>query len=193
MLRPAIGGELCLDLGMFQEELMKTISRVVIGLGLLLGSGVCAMANIVWTLNDVYLQYPHGGGINEVAGYFVTDNTVDTIENYSIAVTGPETEGTFTATQMVDAYLPGTIGIANPGFTEYVDLYLASDLTSAGGTVDISSGYDCPGCGVLLVGNGYTPTVTGVAETPEPSTIPFLGAGVLLMGIVLRRKLIPAS
>jgi hypothetical protein len=35
--------------------------------------------------------------------------------------------------------------------------------------------------------------VTGVAETPEPSTIPFLGAGVLLMGIVLRRKLIPAS
>jgi PEP-CTERM motif len=181
---------------------MKFVSRVMIGLGLLLGSGVCAMADIVWTLNDVYLEYPHDGGINEVSGYFITDNSVDTIESFSIDVTGPETAGTFTATQMVDSYLPGVIGIANPGFSEYVDLYLAPlALTSAGGTINITSGYDCPGCGTLLVNSDYDPTVTGVVETgiadlgpvPEPSSIPFLGAGLLLMGVMMRRKLIRAS
>jgi hypothetical protein len=168
---------------------MKAVSRVMIGLGLLIGSGACAMADIVWTLNDVFLQYPHNGGINEVTGNFTTDNSVDTIESFSIVIAGPETDGTFTAAQMVNDYLPNTIGIANSDFSEYVDLYLSSPLTSAGGTVDIGSGFDCPGCGTLLVDADHTPTVTGVASTPEPSAIPFLGAGLLLMGTLVRRKL----
>ena len=172
---------------------MKVFSRVIIGLGLLMGSGACAMADIVWTLNDVFLQFPHNGGINEVTGNFTTDNSVDTIESFSIAVTGPETEGTFTPALMVDAYLPGTIGIANSDFSKYVDLYLSSPLTSAGGKVDMGSGFDCPGCGTLLVNADHTPSVIGVASTPEPSTIPFLGAGLLLMGTLVRRKLIRAS
>jgi hypothetical protein len=165
----------------------------MIGLGLLLGSGVCAMADIVWTLNDVYFQLPNSTEINEAIGSFTTDNSVDTIETISVDVTGTLTSGEFTATVGDNPYLPGGIGLASAGYAQYLNLVLASDLTSAGGTIDITSGNDCNGCGVLLLGNGYTPSVTGVAETPEPSTIPFLGAGAILMGIVVRRKLIRAS
>ena len=149
---------------------MKVFSRVIIGLGLLMGSGACAMADIVWTLNDVFLQFPHNGGINEVTGNFTTDNSVDTIEKLLHRCNGPgKTEGNFhTLALMVDAYLPGTIGIANSDFSKYVDLYLSSPLTSAGGKVDMGSGFDCPGCGECSVNADHTPSVIGVASTPEP-------------------------
>jgi hypothetical protein len=176
-----------LDFGTFQEELMKAFSRVMIGMGLLLGSGVCAMADIVWTLNDV--DFSDG---NQAVGYFITDNAVDTIESFSIQVEGPDTSRDFIATTMSSAYLPNEIGaFLEP--TYYTDLFPETSMTSSGGIIPLNQGYDCPGCGVLSVGIGYNPTVNGVTETPEPSTIPFLGAGVLLMGVVLRRKLIRAS
>jgi hypothetical protein len=174
---------------------MKVFSRVMIGLGLLLGSGVCAMADILWTFDDVY--FTNG---NELTGWFTTDNTVDAVDSFSIDVTGPATEAAFTATQMVNAYLPNEIGIANADFSEYVDFELPTSLTSLGGTIDLTQGYDCPGCGVLIVNADHTPTVTGVTgvaadfvPTPEPSSIPFLGAGVVLMGLMMRRKPIRAS
>jgi hypothetical protein len=94
---------------------------------------------------------------------------------------------------VVNAYLPNEIGIANVDFSEYVDFELPSALTSSGGKIDLTQGYDCPGCGVLVVNSDRTPSITGVLETPEPATIPFLGAGLALMGMVVRRKLIRAS
>src|SRR5579863_4389719 len=113
---------------------MKVFSTVMIALGLFVGSGVCAMADTIWTLNDV--DFSNG---NTATGYFITNPTVTAIDGFSIQVTGPATAADFTATVMVNAYLPSEIGIANPGFTEYVDLYLASALTNAGGTINISS------------------------------------------------------
>ncbi len=47
-------------------------------------------------------------------------------------VTGPDTGADFTATQMSSAYLPSTIGFAGNDWAQYVDLYLASPLTSGG-------------------------------------------------------------
>ena len=167
---------------------MKTFSKVMIGMGLLLGSGAYAMADIVWTFDDV-----HFSNGNELTGSFTTDNSVDTIESFSIDITGPDSSDAFTAAQMVNAYLPNEIGIANGYFSEYVDFELPTALTSAGGTIDLTQGYDCPGCGVLVVNSDHTPSVTGVVETPEPSTIPFLGAGLALVGMVVRRKLVRAS
>jgi len=166
---------------------MKIFSKLTIGLGLLLGSGVCAMADTIWTLNDVY--FSNG---NQATGWFSTDPTSTTIDDFSIQVTGPDTADAFTAAIMPDTYLANTppeIGIANADWSEYVDLYLATPLTSGGGTINLTGGYDCPGCGVLDTTN-YTPSVSGVASTPEPSAIPLMGAGLLLMGTVVRRKLI---
>jgi len=167
---------------------MKILKSAMIGLGLLMGSGVCAMADTIWTLNNVF--FDNG---NQATGWFATDPSTSVIDSFSITVNGPDTADAFTAAQMASAYLPNTIGIANSDWSKYVDLYLSAPLTSAGGTVNISSGYDCPGCGTLLINADHTPSVTGIASTPEPASIPFLGAGVVLMGFVTRRKLIRAS
>ncbi|MGA2878245.1 MAG: PEP-CTERM sorting domain-containing protein [Bryobacteraceae bacterium] len=43
------------------------------------------------------------------------------------------------------------------------------------------------------LGRGDRVAVPRVTYTPEPSTVPFLAGGVILMGFVLRRKLIRAS
>ena len=53
---------------------MKIFSKLTIGLGLLLGSGVCAMADTIWTLNDVY--FSNG---NQATGWFSTDPTSTTM------------------------------------------------------------------------------------------------------------------
>jgi len=170
---------------------MKTFSRVVIGLGLAIGSGACAMADTIWTLNNVY--FSNG---NEATGWFETNPAGSTIDNFSIQVTGPDAAAAFTAANMPESYLANTppeIGIANSDWSDYVDVYLASSLTSAGGTIDLTGGYDCPGCGVLVVNSDFTPSVTGVAATPEPSTIPLLGAGLAFMGFVVRRRFVASN
>jgi hypothetical protein len=162
---------------------MKTLYRVLAVAGLLAGSGVCAMADTMWTLNDVY--FSDG---NEATGWFTTDPTTTIIESFSLMVAGPDTGADFTATQMSSAYLPNTIGFASNGWAEYVDLYLVSPLTSAGGTIDISSGFDCPKCGVLLDNTNYHPTVTSGA-LPEPYGASFIGAGIIALAWLSRRKL----
>ncbi len=170
---------------------MNIFFKATIGLGLLIGSGVCATADTIWTLNDVFFN--NG---NEATGWFTTDPTSTIIEDFSIVVSGSDSADAFTAAIMPSTYLANTppeIGIANADWSEYVDLYLASSLTSAGGTINLTGGYDCPGCGTLIVNSDRRPSVSGVVETPEPSAIPFLAAGLLVMGFVTRRKLIRAS
>ncbi len=175
---------------------MKIFAKVLIGAGLLLGSGICAMADIVWTLNNVEFQqtfWPDTTYQNDLTGYFVTDNAVTTVKSFNFSLTGDLASGLFTPAKMVDSYLPNTIGIANSDFSDYIDLYLDSPLTSAGGTIDIGSGFDCQGCGTLVVNSDHVPSVTGVASTPEPATLPALGAGAVLLLVFGRRKLIRAN
>jgi hypothetical protein len=157
-------------------------SKATIVLGLLAASSTCAMADTIWNLNDI--DFDNG---NQATGYFITNDADTAIDGFSIQVTGPATEADFIATQMVNAYLPTEIGIADAGFVQYVDLYVASALTNAGGTIDITSGVDCNGCGTLLVDSTHTPNVSGTAYTPEPSTLPFLGCGAILMGVAIHK------
>jgi hypothetical protein len=170
---------------------MNIFLKAMIGVALLLGSGVCAMADTIWTLDDVY--FSNG---NEATGWFITDPTSTMIESFSITVGGADSADAFTAAIMPDTYLANTppeIGIANSDWSKYVDVYLASPLTSAGGTIDLTGGYDCPGCGVLRDDSDFRPRVIGTAETPEPSTVPFLGAGLALVILAARRKLVHSS
>jgi len=171
------------------------LSRAMMVLGLVTASCMCATAQeIQWTLEDI--QFSNG---NTATGSFVTDYAapswapngpkVWSIESFSIVVRGGGAFS-FTAANMSSDYLPGTIGFANADWSDYVDLYLATPLTPSGGEISITSGFDCPGCGVLLTGDG--PKVDGVL-LPEPSPRLLLVIGLVPLAISLRRKLHPAS
>jgi hypothetical protein len=171
---------------------MRIAPRILVALGLLLVSVTCAKADtITWTVSDV--TFTNG---NTLTGTFVTDSAVTSILSWSLDVTGPATIADFTVVQVDSPALPGLIGLGNADFSQNVALYLAADLTSAGGIVDIASGYNCPGlaCGILIVkGDTYVDGVASqsVSNTPEPSTILLLGVGMGILGITSfrRRKL----
>jgi hypothetical protein len=164
---------------------MKTVSKALFTLVLLVGSSIVAMAgSIDWTLNDVV--FSDG---NSAAGYFITNSFVTNILSFDIVVSGPVGGAAFTATQMVDSYLPSVIGAANAAFSKYMDLYLTSPMTSAGGPLTMDQGYDCPGCGVLLLASsGHEPEVVG-KPVSEPSTLLVLGSSLGILGTLLRRSI----
>ena len=114
-----------------------------------------------------------------VTGSFVTNSTVTSVLSFDIGITGP---GSFTAELVDSAYLPGEVGIASDSsFDQYIDLYLSSSMTGAGGIIPIGSGYECPGCGVLntaATDTTHDPELIGT--TPEPATV-----GLMLLGLGL--------
>jgi hypothetical protein len=166
-------------------RILKTLTKLTAISGLALGFAACASAQVTWTLNDVFFN--NG---NSATGSFVTNSSLE-VTSYSLVVSGPTTPQAFTASIFVDDYLPSQeLGFASSGFSDYVDLYFASPLTNAGGTIPFvpglyGIGFDCGGgggCGTLLIGGGYTPELIG--STPEPAT-----GGLLLLGFgMLMRK-----
>jgi hypothetical protein len=168
----------------WRNKLMKKITKLLTIAGLAFAFATCASADITWTLNDI--TFNNG---NTATGFFETDNAITTIDLFSINVTGPATGAAFAATVMPSTYLPSEIGIANTGFSEYVDLLLSSPLTSAGGTVKIGSGYDCPGCGTLIINSDTGVTGVTTSATPEPRFGAFLVMGLVGLGFFARKKL----
>jgi hypothetical protein len=166
---------------------MKTVSKALFVLALLIGGSICAMAgSIEWTFNDVVFN--NG---NTVTGFFITDSAITMYEGFNVVVGGGDPNGAFTATQMVNSYLPSLIGAANGDFSKYIALFLDSPMTSAGGTIPIDLGFDCPGtngCGTLLTGDGYDPEIIGIPVS-EPSVLLVLGSSLGILGTLLRRAI----
>jgi len=161
---------------------MKLGSKFLATTLLVVGFAACASADITWTFSDVV--FSDG---DTLAGSFTTNDSVTAIDSFSLNMTGPHA---FTITQMVDSYLPSEIGMANAGFSLYIDLFPSSNLTSAGGTIPIASGFDCgiEPCGTLLTeADGHDPELNGVA--PEPLSLLLFGTGLLAIIAIARYKL----
>ena len=158
-------------------QLLRSGARIFLCVIFVFGFAACASAQVTWTLNDV--TFTNG---NTASGTFTTNAALSGFLSFSITVTGPATAADFTAAKMVSSYLPSEIGIANTDFSEYVDLFTASPLTNAGGTIhlvnpsDTLQSVDCPGCGVLII-NSDTELI---GTTPEPPA-----GGLVLVGVAL--------
>jgi hypothetical protein len=154
--------------------IFKKLAMLITVTGLALGFATCASAQVTWTFSDV--TFNNGAA---VTGSFVTNSTVTSVLSFDIGITGP---GSFTAELVDSAYLPGEVGIASDSsFDQYIDLYLSSSMTGAGGIIPIGSGYECPGCGVLntaATDTTHDPELIGT--TPEPATV-----GLMLLGLGL--------
>jgi hypothetical protein len=163
-------------------------------LGLLLGNGTCAMADVEWTLASHGVPGVLFTNGDTASGYFLTNYANTAILGFDITVTGPATGADFIADVSVGYSLPsGTITFAyDPGFSPYLSLFPAFALPVGGGTDPLTGtdpwndgpgGDACPGCGVVTP--GLSAGLVGV-NLPEPSTIAILGvfgiAFVLVLG-----------
>jgi hypothetical protein len=170
---------------------MKTATKAIFILALLVGSAFSAMADSKWTFENVL--FDNGNVVN---GWFTLNPTSTAYDAFSITVTGPASAEAFTASIVVSSYLPSQIGFADSTFSSYVALYLTAPMTSAGGDIPFGpglygNGFNCGGgggCGTLLLGNGYNPYVHGVS--PEPSGLLLLGTGLGPIAFWVRRKLV---
>ncbi len=168
---------------------------------LLIGLGTCASADTDWTLNATFTDgltatgtFVTTGGSSSVAPTFVSwditfaggtlaHDFVDSSSNAppgAIAVEFPPNASWPTGTLE-------ELGFANePGFDPYVDFFLSSYLTDAGGSMTFKGADSCDGtCYGLNVDQPHTLVGTAV---PEPSAVIFLGTVVGILGATTLRR-----
>ncbi len=144
-----------------------------------------ASADVVWTLNNV--TFADGG---TATGSF-TLNPSGSFVNWNIVISGGDTSAfppvTYT-TGEPSFNTPGYVAFADTPFDRYTLLFFAGPLTNAGGMVPLTAGLDCfvGPCRVEASGE-----LDGVpTPVPEPGTLFLFGAGLVGVGIVVRRKLL---
>jgi len=172
---------------------MKTIINLLALSGLITGFTTCAAADTVWNLDATF---SYNTFANTATGTFELDPSNDLV-TWDITVNG--TNG-----PADNVYTPGDSIAIFPDLThldfydgstgQYIDLYLQSPLTNAGGTIELlygdggetsNSTIVCAGCGTLDSG------LVSTFAIPEPSSICLLGgAAGLLAFSLLRRKLL---
>lgn len=149
-----------------------------------------ASADTTWTLDATFT---YDGMTNTATGTFTVNSGLSAITSWDITVTGTNTlaDDTYTSAPPDIVEFPDTthIDFYDGNTNQYIDLYLASPLSNAGGTINLLAGDDgettnstvvCAGCGVLDEGT--------LSSAPEPLSLLLFGTGlVAIMGIVRRK------
>jgi len=163
--------------------------------GLALALSTHASANTIWNVNASFL---YNSLTNQATGSFTLGPSLNLV-TWDLVITG-------TNTQADNTYTPGDSIALFPNLThldfydsgtgQYVDLYLASPLSTSGGTINLlagDSGSDsnstvvCGGCGILVSGN-LSAANQGQSTVPEPSSIALSIAGLFLISGRYLRK-----
>jgi hypothetical protein len=171
---------------------MKMSVKLLAAAFLFAGFAVCASADTTWVV-DATFTYPSNGNTNTATGTFTLDPSLN-IVTWNIAVAGSNTLADNTYTPGDSFLVLTTFDTTHIDFydvttNQYINLYLASPVSNAGGTINLLAGDSaadknstvvCNGCGVLDEGT--------ISTTPEPLSLLLFGTGlVAIMGIARRR------
>ena len=169
---------------------MKKIAQLLAIAGLISGFATYASADTIWNV-DATFSYNSSG--NTATGTFELDPSLNLV-TWDLNVTGSNTpaDNEYTPLDSI-AVLPDAthFDFYDGSTNQYIDLYLQSAVTNAGGTINLlygdggasrNSTIVCAGCGTLVAGTVSTSPV------PEPSSLSLIAGGVALLGLVLLRK-----
>jgi hypothetical protein len=167
-----------------------------------LGSATVASANTIWNFSNVSFLSPGtptgpGVGTSIVTGFFEVDSPLggpSALTNWDFTVTGTNTTaahhyvfGGFGEGGLFGS--PSILYFYNFGPNVVIQVYLASAMTNAGGTINLTnSSIVCPGCGTLVSGSITTASVNQPAAVPEPATLVLCGLGAMFAVSRLRRR-----
>jgi hypothetical protein len=153
------------------------------------GLATFASADTIW---DLDATFSYDSLSNVATGTFELDPSLDLV-TWDITVAGSNTpaDNEYTTGDSIAIFPDLThLDFYDGSTNQYIDLYLASPFTTAGGPINLlygdggqtnSATIVCAGCGTLVSG-----TVSATA-TPEPSLIGLLG-GVGILGLALLRR-----
>jgi len=161
--------------------------RVLCLLASLAAFSTGALADVTWTLNNV--SFTDG---TVATGSFTTNVALTGLDSYSVVV------NKFTVSQAITTALPGEVGFANSGFSNYLDIAFASPLTNAGGVIPIVSSSITYGGNTYFTGDAGQGTISAEANVngapvPEPTSVLLLGTVASLVVFALRKTLRPTS
>jgi len=198
---------------------MKEFAKLMTIAGIFVVFATCASADTIWNLNNVQFNCSSCATnlkTNTVTGFFTVNTALNGLVNWDITVAGSNTQANAHYTPAG----PGVAGITGEAsldptltylyfyfhqvnqistYDTYLNLDLASVLTSTGGTINLVPGNGdispwhaslaCPGCGTLESGSITTDAIGGTTTpVPEPSTLILLGLGLSGVGFTTWRR-----
>jgi hypothetical protein len=187
----------CLDLR--ESKMSKHSIRMLLITAFLAGFCTCASADVLWTLDVTFTD-----GLTGVGTFVTTGGSgavAPTFVSWDVTFAGGTAEHDFidssTGTGTMGVEFPPNIfwptdteeelSFAAPGFTPYVDFYLATPLTEAGGSI-LFEGVGADSCdGTCYTLNPDHPE-TLVGLVPEPGAVFLLGTIVISVALAMRRQ-----
>lgn len=165
------------------ETILRKSLCMIALVSILLGASMCALADTMWTLNNV--TFSDGA---KATGFFTMNSSLDGLTDWNITVFG----STLTPTSANYHYSPPTsnffyitpikIEVASNPFAEFLLFVPDTPLTNAGGTVDLAvspESVDCEPegpCGGLETGS----LSSMLDMVPEPDSL-FLALSVVAL------------